>query len=100
MTKAILRCALRLCSRSFRREFETEIEADFEEGFEDARRRGRLSGMRFAIGSAWNVATSGLAERWERRQSFAPEGARRSRKESLMRGTIGQAAPVEALRHE
>ncbi len=90
MTKAILRCALRLCSRSFRREFGTEIEADFEEGFEDARRRGRLSAIRFAIGSAWNVATSGLVERWERRQSFAPAGARRSRKESLMRGTIGQ----------
>ncbi len=90
MTRGILRCALRLCSPSFRKEFGTEIEADFEEGFEDARRRGRLSAFRFAIGSAWNVATSGLAERWERRRSFTPAGARRSRKESLMRGTIGQ----------
>jgi putative ABC transport system permease protein len=90
MTKTILRCALRLCPRSFRKEFGPEIEADFEEGIGDARGRGRISAFRFAIAGAWNIATSGLAERLERRRSFAPAGARRSRRESLMRGTIGQ----------
>ena len=90
MTKTILRCALRLSPGSFRREFGPEIEADFEEGLRDARRRGRLSAFRFAMGSAWDVGTSGLGERWEWRRRFAPASARRSRKEAWMRGTIGQ----------
>jgi putative ABC transport system permease protein len=88
--KAILRWALRLSPGSFRFEFGPEIEADFEEGLRRARRRGRLSAVRFAIRSAWDVGSSGLGERWERRRSYYPSRARQSRKEALMRGMFGQ----------
>jgi hypothetical protein len=69
MSRRILRWALRCCPGAFRREFGPEIEADFEEGARDARARGRLSALAFLARSAWEVARSGLAERWASRRA-------------------------------
>ncbi len=89
MKSPILRFALLLAPRDFRSEFGPEIEADFGEGLEEARADGRLRVFAFILRSAWDLARTGLGERWDRRRA-KPEKPRRRRMES----SVGQDAKL------
>ncbi len=89
MTRVILRFALLIAPPAFRSEFRPEIEADFEEGLKEARARGRFRVVVFTLRSAWDVARTGLGERWDRGRA-KPENKRRKRMET----SVGQDAKL------
>ena len=60
----LLRLALRLFPAPFRAQFGTEMAEQIEHDYAHARARGRLTAIGFALATAWDLALSAVAERW------------------------------------
>ena len=81
--KRLLLLMLRLFPAAFRAQFGPEIEEQIEHDYAHARERGRLTAIGFTLATAWDLAHSVIAERWNptwtsARPPLAEETAMRS----------------------